>query len=47
MMERTPARAGVLLRRTRCLFLAPDAETWVWLPILEWALARKANPEPF
>lgn len=29
------------------LFLAPDAETWVWSPILEWVLARKANPEPF
>jgi hypothetical protein len=29
------------------LFPAPDAETWVWSPILEWVLARKANPEPF
>lgn len=29
------------------LFLASEAQTGVWLPILEWVLARKFNPEPF
>ncbi|MFU8821933.1 MAG: hypothetical protein ACNA8G_10310 [Gammaproteobacteria bacterium] len=29
------------------LFLASEAQTWVWSPILEWVLARKFNPDPF